>query len=356
MKSIRYLFLLGLLHSSVSLRAASLDGTASVQYEAATYAFANGDFARGFVRLNDGFSVPAGGTVTLNMVVPAAGAVNLNSTGIILLEGDLTLASNASLTTGGVVDGQGNAVIMQGNLELPAGETLECASDTIIDGQGHELVLAQGLTTNGRLFINGPAGTRVTLRNMSLRGVRDVNGLPAIHFGTNIDQVLVLENVTLHLSDDLTFAGGGIEIQGQTMITGLYKPLVKPKLVQLEFNYLSADNIVINSDSQLLIDTTVKFSYMPSDNSNEHFKLIDSSSRLFLNGSTFFVPQDTGLILKIGHLLIDHKTILQGNGAQASTRPVQFGMGLAKCDLAVDILPSAQLIVDDTVLRYKNQA
>jgi hypothetical protein len=40
----------------------------------------------------------------------------LNTPGQLSLEGDLTLASNATLPNGGVIDGQGKAIFLNGNL------------------------------------------------------------------------------------------------------------------------------------------------------------------------------------------------------------------------------------------------
>jgi hypothetical protein len=109
---IHYYFLFFVLFCiATTMQAAPLNGTAAVVYEASSYAFANGDYARGFVRLNNGCSVPAGSTVNFNILVPVAGDINLNTTGKITLEGDLCLTSSATISTGGIIDGKGECII-----------------------------------------------------------------------------------------------------------------------------------------------------------------------------------------------------------------------------------------------------
>lgn len=327
-----------------SLGAVSLDGTTGTSiYQAASYPFAAGDFARGFVRLNDGFSVPAGGTVSLNVLTPVASTINLNGTGAITLEGDLSLASNAVFAgVGGVIDGQSNVVFLNSDLTIPAGQTLSFSSDTIIDGQGHELILADG-SPGGQLLVDGPGGTRLTLRNMTLRGVRTYTGGNALGFGASANQVLVLENVTLDLAGTFAFDGGALEVHNYNSIQGPFC-----------FFYQAANNLTILPDSTLFIDMDSIFIYFPSDLNANRFVLSDATSRLYLNGCTFFVPKDTGLRLINGMLIVDNKTEFQSDGATLADKVIQFGNSNVNNDLKINILPAAQMLFTDAALRYQN--
>jgi hypothetical protein len=332
----------------VNCRAVPLDGTTTLKYQAANYPFANGDFARGFVRLNAGFSVPAGATVNFNILTPVAGPINLNNTGQIRLEGDLTLTSSVKLSNGGKIAGQGNTIFLGGDLIVPAGKTLEFTSSTVIDGQGHMLMLSTG----SRLYVNGPAGTKLTLRNMSLHGVCDYNGIPSIDFA-NANQNLTLISMKMFLLKDFSLWSGTLDIYDNVEIYGYYDPTLYPALQPMLFVYYSPKDIVIHSKATLYLDMTVGFFYTPLDGSNDHFKFIAPSSRLFLNGCALFTPEDIGLKLLKGHLIVDHKTTLQSDGRDV----VAFHIGnqVPTQDAVIDILPGAQLELEDAFLSYRNK-
>jgi hypothetical protein len=350
-----FIFIIPLFLINYVVRAAPLDGTTNLKYEAAPYnLFVDGDFARGFVRLNAGFSVPAGATVNFNVVSPVAGPINLNDTGQIMLEGDLTLTSSAQFSSGGKIAGQGNTIFLSGDLLIPAGKTLEFTSSTVIDGQGHMVYLNAG----SRLYVNGPAGTKLTLRNMMLYGVRDYSGLPAIDFA-NTTQKLTLMNMKMYLLKDFTLWAGTLDIYDSVELYGYYDPAYYPLLQPMLFNYYSPQDIVVHSNGTFYIDMTVGFIYNPLDSSNDHFKFISPSSRLFLNGCTVFTAQDVGLVVLKGHLIVDHKTTLQSDGRdsvafqignQDSTQPAPNTL-----DAIIDVLPGAQLEIDDALLSYRNR-
>ncbi len=334
--------------------AVPLDGTVNVKYETANYVFANGDYARGFVRLNNGFTVPAGATVNFNILVPATGPINLNDTGQITLEGDMTVTSNA-LISGGKINGQGNTIFMAGDLTIPNGKVLEFSSSTVIDGQGHMLMLGTG----AQLYVNGPAGTKLTLRNMSLHGVGDYLGVPSINFADST-QKLTFMNMKMFLIKNFTLWAGILDIYDDVKIYGYYDPTAYPSLQPMLFLYQSPNDIVIHSKSTLYLDMTVGFIYNPLDGSNSHLKFIAPSSRLYLNGATLFTSENIGLKLLKGHLVVDHNTSLQSDGRTA----VAFQVGDQDAsthtpnnaqDVIIDILPGARLQVEDAFLSYRNR-
>lgn len=348
------LLIISLLAAS-TLEAVSLDGTTGTSiYQSSSYPFANGDFARGFVWLNGGFTIPAGGIVNMN-VIRVSGPINMNDTGQITLEGDLPLMSDVTLAAGAVIDGQGKSIKLDGNLTIPAGAVLQAVSDTIIDGQGHDLVFQDGVP-GGILAVNGPSGTTLTLRNLTLKGVKTYSNFDSsIAFGSNPNQTLILDNVTLHLSDNFIFFGGGLTIINTVKITGVFPPSMRDTLQPTLFINASMNDCVIRADSTLLIDTTTWWVYLPLDQSNKRFILQSPSSQLYLNGCTLFVPNNIGLKLTKGHIIIDHKTTIRSNGIGG--KPTKFGAGPGKPnkDVVLDLLPGAQLIATDARVIYQNQ-
>lgn len=63
------------------LLATSLVGTSSIVYKNANYIFRNGDTCEGFVRLDDGFTILAGATVTFDTFITVSAGMDLRSTG-----------------------------------------------------------------------------------------------------------------------------------------------------------------------------------------------------------------------------------------------------------------------------------
>lgn len=339
-----------------NMKAASLDGTVNLKYEPTSYTFANGDFARGFVRLNGGMVVPAGATVTMNVVAPVAGSINLNGSGKLSLEGDLTLASNATLPNGGVIDGQGKALFLNGNLSIPANKVLKVTSNTIIDGQGHEIDLKNGLI-GGRILINGPAGTRVTLRNLTLRGVKDFDGTPAIDILGSPNQTLVLENVKIYFSGDYYFWNGKLEIRRNVEMHGYYQLQFRPELSPIIFYYLSEADSTIKSDSTWYFDLGMAFVYFPFDFNKTHIVFEGPSSRLFCDSCALFTTQDIGWQFLKGHVIFNNRVFLQSDVGVVSdtTQAFEFGDKTASNDVAIDVFSGASMQIDDALVRYQNQ-
>ncbi len=128
--------------------------------------------------------------------------------------------------------------------------------------------------------------------------------------------------------------------------------------------YNSQDELTIKTDSEFFIDTRTRFTYDPllkhkKPSGSSLAKLIvmeDCSSRLFLNGCMVYLPLSEGLVLTKGHLIVDHKTMVYGNGTVCGSFSygMSFGNGKDGNDLLVDIMPGADLQVIDTTLRYNN--
>lgn len=325
-------------------QATDIDGTTGVVFKLDQHAFADGDSATGMVYFDQGFTVPAAGTATLKTLPPVAGPIDLAGTGTLSLSGDLKLASNLEITHGGNIDGNGHTIFLDGNVTIPAGEVIRCSSDLVIDGQNHEIVMASG-TPGGIIKVNGPTGTTVTLRNLTLRGLKEYgSSLRSIMFGPGAGQKIVFENVTCYLSNDMIFKGGKLDIKGNSNIKGWYA-----------FRYQSPYDLTILSNSTLYVDMHATLKYEPSDKSRVHLVFTDKTSRLSLCGATLDVPSTIGLMLTLGNLVVDHNTIFYGHGATSLSGGIIFGNGNAAYDLYVDILPAANIDVVDGYLAYSNE-
>ncbi len=325
--------------------ATDLDGTTNVVFEESSVDLANGDMPKGFVRFDDGFTVSANFSVTLSVIPPVKGAINLNATGKIVLNSDLFLASNVTLPQGGVIDGQGNVIFLQGNLTIPRGKKLKIAGNTVIDGQGHELILASGTANvvGGIILIDGPEGTSLTLRNVNVKGLRNYTGNRGIRFGAAENQALILDNAIVNLSGDFIFTGGALKVHNDAMIVGAHT-----------FTFKSSYDCTIESVSTLMLDLDVIFKYQPEDKQKDHLVMTDNTSRLFLNGCTLNTPRLQAMVLTKGHVIVDHKSYIDGDGDLRAHQGTFFGDGTLANNVFLDIMPGASLEIIDGNLTYDN--
>jgi len=339
----KILLLLGLM--GAPLRAVSLDGTSAVVYQSGPYAFSDGNVARGFVWLAGGLSVPADGTVTLDLPIPVSGPITCNETGKLSLGSDLYLASDASFADGCKVDGADKSIHLRSSLKLPAGKTFEITSNTTINGNGNRLDL-----NGSNFYVNGASATTLRLKNMVLYGLRDLSDtIAAIRFGETEGHRLVLDNVTIYLTGDYTFAGGALSIVETVKLIGDHT-----------FNYTSSKHCIINHGSMLMLDMHVTFNYQPEDRLAKHLVFKGRDAALFLHGGTLFVPKANGINLVKGHLIVDHKSYIQQDWVPdddfgVGGGRVVFGDGKHKgANMAVDIMPSAQLVNMSAAISFGN--
>lgn len=338
-----------MLNKMLSAANFNLNGTTGTSIYVDTQYTFTGNYAKGFVCLNAGFNVLANAYVSLGVLQPVSGNINLNGNGAIVLTGDLTLGSNIVIQNGGVIYGQDNTIFLNGDLTIPAGMGFYIASNTTIDGQGHDIIFEDG----AYLWIDGPAGTTLTLRNCVLHGFTNYSGVysgyGSIGFGSNANQKLVLNEVVLHLAGDYNFSGGLLDIQNFVNITG----------TTYNFIYNSEYEYTIKSDATLVIDNRTLFTHepiitgqAPAPNTTAQLLVMeDKSSKLFLNGCTLSLPLSQGLVLTNGNLLVDHKTNVYGNGA---VNGLALGNSCSENDLLIDIMPGATFEIQETTLHYNN--
>ncbi|MFH1254037.1 MAG: hypothetical protein V1646_01240 [bacterium] len=360
MKKIRLFFLWALMFNNLVfskiLNTPCLDRTTKAPiYKNTKYVSSNKDLEKSFVRTDRGFSVPAGTTISIGSQEPVSGNIKNKPKKIIPTE-NLNLDSNAKIQNGGKVGTRFPIVptYLYEDLIIPAGSGIVVSVDAIIDGLGHEIIF-EDANAGGYIWIDGPAGTTLTIRNCIIKGLKNYpSGYGSIGFGDNEDQKLVLNQVYLHLAGNYNFSGGMLDIKNTVNLTG----------TTYFFAYNSEYELTIKSDSTFFIDTRTYFTYDPAikkktPTKGMFAKLIvmeDKSSRLFLNGCTLYLPLKEGLILTNGHLIVDHKTIVYGNGFICGDYAygMAFGNGKEANDLLVDIMPGANFEVQETTLHYNN--
>ncbi|MBS1988156.1 hypothetical protein JST56_04140, partial [Candidatus Dependentiae bacterium] len=97
------LCLLAGLNSCLHLQGSNLDGTSSLVYKNQHHVFSDGESARGYVRMNGGFTIKPGATATLDTVVSVSGSIDLRETGQMQLLKDLELDSGLTWSSGGSI-------------------------------------------------------------------------------------------------------------------------------------------------------------------------------------------------------------------------------------------------------------
>lgn len=360
MKKIRLLFLWALMFNTLVfskiLNTTGLDKTNKTPiYKNTKHIFSNEELTKCFVQMDGGFSIPTETTVSIEGPKPISSNINLNKSGKNISTENLNLNSNVKTQNGGKVGTRLPVITyLWDDLIIPAGSGIVISVDTIIDGLGHEIIF-EDANAGGYIWIDGPAGTNLTIRNCIIRGLKNyTTGYGSIGFGDNEDQKLVLNQVYLHLAGNYNFSGGMLDIKNTVKLTG----------TTYYFAYNSEYELTIKSDSTFFIDTRTYFTYDPAikkktPTKGMFAKLIvmeDISSRLFLNGCTLYLPLKEGLILTNGHLIIDHKTVVYGNGFICGDYAygMAFGNGKEVNNLLVDIMPGATFEVQETTLHYNN--
>ena len=272
--------------------AVSITATSSLSWQISSYGFANGDSATGFVKFLDGFSVPTNGNVTFNITEPVAGSINCNQTGRLILDGHLILAPNISLINNLAIDGQGYAVLLDGNLTVPSGRLIHIISDTIIDGRGSTLYL------DDYAHISVDNNATLTLKNIRIKNTQNGTSNPIVRPSGHRAHV-ALQNVELALADDFIFRDGRLFVYDNVIVTG-----------ESTFSYRSTQESYICDCATLGFDKDTTFEYFPSTDNNNLIKMQSETSTLYLDGATLQATH-TGMRLTNGRLCFDNNVMLR---------------------------------------------
>ncbi|MFA5075126.1 MAG: hypothetical protein WC436_03405 [Candidatus Babeliales bacterium] len=287
-----FLFFLSFILKNIYSKS-SLDGTSDIQYVSNHLVFHDEgtpgyNMAQGFVRLNNGFTVLSTCTAFLDTFISVSGDIDLRNTGQIELLNNLYLNSSVTFTgAGGMINGRGNVIYLDNNLNLPDNYILNITGNTIIDGNGHDLIL--GKWSN----ITVDDSVTLTLRNLTLKNTYTTYTVsPIIPY--SIKSMVTFDNIEISLFDDFSFNQGKLFIHNDVDITGTYK-----------FSYKSTQPMLIESNSCLYFDKNSTFEFYPSCTNNSLFTMQDKSSILYLDGCTLQTTL-TGMILTKGQLFLDN--------------------------------------------------
>lgn len=296
---------------SDTLNCTSQPGTTTVPtstyYNSSVVSFSDTDTASGYVLFNAGFTLPAGGTVTMNVPLRIYGPITLGSAGTLILTGDMFFGSNVTLASGGAtttINGGGYTIFTEGNLTLPSSTTINITDNLTIDGGGHTITMPSTFNfniSNGKTltiknaFINVTAGAD----NFSIASGSGTIALrnSLINVPSGTAWVLSDDTTKITIQDDVVFRGGG------------------------SINFIpssSSTTITINSFSSLIIDRGTTLMYGPGASASYTktlFTFTDATSQLWLRGSTLSAPGDgtgyNGIKLSTGTLILEDTVTLR---------------------------------------------
>jgi WD40 repeat protein len=283
----------------ITYNEAPTDLTESVRLYNTHQTLLDGETISGFVRFNDGFSILAGESATLDTCISVSGGFNLHNAGTLQLQGNLHLDGNSIINNGGTIVGKNTGLILDGNLTLSAGNILHIDGNTIIDGNNHTLLIDD----NAQIFVDTNA--TLTLRNLILRNGQHTLTQPPIKLSTP-SSFLALDNVTLTPINDFLFQQGQLFIHNDVQFTG-----------SSAFIYKSPSPSWITSGAHWIFDIGTTFSVTPATHTDAPYvlstpytdcnfiKMADQSSTIYFNGSSLITTY-TGLRLTKGTVLFDN--------------------------------------------------
>jgi len=282
------------------IHAASIDGTTNPVWRTTHWTASNGNKATGFVKFLKGFDIPAGTSVTLETSESVDGTIDLNDSGKLILQRHLTLAPDARLTRGGIIDGRAHDIILEGNITIPTGKNLHITSTTAIDGNGNTLYLEPHAS------ITVDNNVTLTLRNVRVKNTYNRFSNQIIHPVGNRTHI-ALQNVELALADDFTFYDGQLFIHDDVLVTG-----------SSVFSYRSTQTSYICDAATLGFDKDTTFWYNPSSIDNHLMQMQSKTATMYFNGSKLFATYP-GLRLSKGMLCLDNNVTLCGTTKSIST-------------------------------------
>ncbi len=238
------------------------------------------------------------------------------------------------------------------NMHLTTTLTFCNGSSHIMDGQGSILYLETG----GKLAIEDNA--TLMLKNITINGIQDTN---IACLGSN--SKLIIQNVTLILSNNFSFQTGSFELQDYVEFLGAYS-----------FAYHTDQTSTIKKSSFVVLDKHVTFSYDPTIASKTLISFEDIDSCLIIENASFHTTT-TGIILTKGCLFINNdahfsseKEIYmqeltideEGTLVTDGTNPIvieggiTFGNENSNDDLYIEIANTGELELTSGTINYKN--
>ena len=175
------------------------------------------------------------------------------------------------------------------------------------------------------------------LKNMTIQGISNNK----INFVDN-SGVLQLQDVTWVQTDTFTFTQGALQIQNSALFTGT-----------APFIYQSARPLTINTNSTLMFDSGMTFSYAPPSSANNLIAMADQTSILYFM-NTALVASAVGMQLTKGTFIIDGPCSVASSGINLATG-VTFGDGASAANnCTVKVLPESGFFINSGFLVHNN--
>lgn len=190
------------------------------------------------------------------------------------------------------------------------------------------------LTQDSELRVD--SGASVRLENIVIDGVHDHN----ICF-LDSTASMTLANATWLLDADFTLTQGSITFDHDVVLSGTHI-----------FSYESGQQSVIASQSTLYLDEGLTFSYAPPAANKNLLAMVDSTSKLHLNGVTLRATS-TGLQLTKGTIVIEGECIVE-SAASVAAEGIEFGGGTSDTEVIIKILPESGIEVASGYVVYNN--
>ncbi|MBX9831118.1 hypothetical protein K2X40_04120 [Candidatus Babeliales bacterium] len=312
---------------STRLFPANLTGTSSLVYQNAHYVFRNFNNATGFVRLNNGFTILAGQSATLDTFMTVSSGMDLRTTGSLALLSDLYFGTNITFSSGGRINARNNTIHLGTKTTLQQDSVWQIISNAIIDGHGNTLIFEPHV----QLLLE--SNVSVTLKNMYIQTTRNSPNIPIIRCFDQKGHV-TLDNVTFDLADDFPFRTGRMFFYNDVRFTGT-----------MDFIYQSVMQSYVAPQSLLTFDPGTTLYYYPSSTNQDLIQLQDKSSGIYLKGSaTTLQTTHTGMRLTKGRLWMDNKVTLSTRAATTLDLVTQTTRANYGFVLSVDWSPNRKFL------------
>jgi len=253
---------------------ATIDGRRNIQWVDHQILLDTDTLAQGYVKFHEGFTVDPSYTLTLDIVDPISGVINLGrqnttvgATGAIALVEPIVLNANASMPQGGIVYGDGQTISFEGDFQLPTRKRLKIMSDTVLDGRGNNFSFGQ----DAQIIIDH--GVTVTLKNMTITNLSNGYFKQMLTPLGPTSQV-ALQNVVFDLQDDMYFKLGKLYVHGDVLVSGEHT-----------FMYRSSETSYIMPGASFVFDTGSTFNYNPTTTADSLITMLDSSSSIVFDGA-----------------------------------------------------------------------